>query len=200
MDNEKEVINGYAVDSSVWIGNHRVCFGIAEDNRESFPYMICVFKAEGYLYPVSDKMLCYDSFTECLNAYAAKINECVKILDDRRVALAVEDPACLKPEDVEPAPWDVCIRDKVVALREDCMDHGFRDIANQLYYVNSGFGVEAKSRGRACYGWNLYTGKECRVNRPDIMGIVPEEKLPSFAKRMLDAIPEKIRKKNEKER
>ena len=199
MDNEKEIINGYAVDSSIWVGTQRICFGISEDQKEEYPYMVCVFESEGYVFPICDKMSCYDEFTEALNAYAKKISECVRVLDERRAALEVDDPACLKPEDVEAAPWDVSIRNKVVALNEHSIMHGFRDIAHQLFYVYSGFGVEAKSRGRACYGWNLYTGEKCRIDRPDVMGVVPEDKLPDFAQKTLAAVKEKAEreKKNE---
>ena len=66
---EKEVINGYAVDSSIWVGTKRICFGIAEDRKEEYPYMVCVFESEGYVFPMCDKMACYDVFTEGLNAY-----------------------------------------------------------------------------------------------------------------------------------
>ena len=196
---EKEVINGYAVDSSIWVGTQRICFGIAEDRKEEYPYMVCVFESEGYVFPMCDKMACYDVFTEGLNAYSKKISECAKALDERRAALEVDDPTCLKADAVEPAPWDVCIRNKVVALDEHTMNHGFRDIAHQLFYVYSGFGVEAKSRGRACYGFNLYTGEKCRIERPDVMGIVPEDRLPDFAKKNLVAAKEKAHKERDKD-
>ena len=201
MDNEREIINGYAVDSSIWVGTQRICFGISEDQKEEYPYMVCAFESEGYVLPMCNKMSCYDEFTEALNAYAKKISECAKVIDERRVALEVDDPACLKAEDVEAAPWDISIRNKVVALNERSITHGFRDIAHQLFYVYSGFGVEAKSRGRACYGWNLYTGEKCRIERPDVMGVVHEDKLPDFAKKMLAVVKEKAeREKNNEAR
>ena len=99
-------------------------------------------------------------------------------------------------KDVETVTWDQSIKGKVVAVKENSLMHGYRDIAHQLYFVNSGFGVEAKSRGRACYGWNLYTGEKCRIERPDVLGIVPENKLPEFAKQMLETVKEKVPKEN----
>ena len=75
-------------------------------------------------------------------------------------------------------------------------------------YVDSGFGVEANSRGRACYGWDLYRRKRVRINRPQVLGIVPEDKLPDFAKKTLADIQsgvlkeeyDSIKKKEEGER
>ena len=199
MDNEKEVINGYAVDSSAWIGTQRICFGIAEDRKEEYPYMVCVYESEGYVFPMCDKMLCYDSFTEALTSYANKISERAKELDERRAALEVDDPACLKPEDVVATSCETSIKGKVVAVYEHSISHGFRDIAHQLFYVNSGFGVEANSRGRACYGWNLYTGEQCRIERPHVMGIVPKEKLAAFAQKTLEKVKLEIKKEKDRE-
>ena len=92
--------------------------------------------------------------------------------------------------------WEDSIKGKVVAVKERSLTHGYRDIANQLYYVNSGFGVEPCSRGRACYGWNLYTGEKCRIERPNVMGIVPHEKLPEFAKKTLEKVKLDLKKEN----
>ena len=64
-------------------------------------------------------------------------------------------------------------------------------------YVDGGFGVEANSRGRACYGWSLYTGEKCRIERPDVIGIVPEEKMPDFAKNTLERILKEQKRKRE---
>lgn len=52
-------------------------------------------------------------------------------------------------------------------------------------YVTGGFGAEANSRGHACYCTNLYSGAVCRIERPYVLGIVPEDRLPDFAKKTL---------------
>ena len=194
---EKEVLHGYVIDSHIWVGHKRICFGIAEDQTIEFPYMMCVYESEGYMYPVCDKLHCFDNFPEAVYAYANKISESAKELEDRRAAIVgVDDPSCLKAEDVVDISWEDSIKGKVVAVKERSLTHGYRDIANQLYYVNSGFGVEPCSRGRACYGWNLYTGEKCRIERPNVMGIVPPEKLPEFAKKTLEKVKLELKKED----
>ena len=42
---EKEVLHGYVIDSHIWVGHKRICFGIAEDQTIEFPYMTCVYLA-----------------------------------------------------------------------------------------------------------------------------------------------------------
>ena len=194
---EKEVLNGYVIDVAMWIGHKRVCFGIAEDQKTEYPYMMCVYESEGYMFPVCDKLHCFDNYPEALHAFANKINECAKELEDRRAAIVgVDDPSCLTAEDVISVSWEESIKGKVVAVKEQTVLHGFRDIAHQLYYVNSGFGVEHKSRGRACYGWDLYTGEKCRIERPNVLGIVPQEKVPEFAKKTLEKVKLELKKED----
>lgn len=196
MKEKREVIEGYVIDSSIWIGNKRVCFGISENTEEKHPYMICIFESEGYIFPVCDRMFCSDDFSEALTTFANKIIECAKVIEEHRNTLKVDDPTCLKEADVISAPWDTSIKDKVVAVTERSLEHGYRDIAHQLFYVNGGFGVEANSRGRACYGWNIYTGEKCRIERHNIMGIVPKEKLPNFAKKTLEKIKGELKRED----
>lgn len=196
MDNEREIIEGYEIDSSIWIGDRRICFGISENTNEKYPYMVCVYESDGYIFPVCDRMFCSDDFSEALTIFANKITECAKVIEEHRKDLMVDDLACLKDTDVISVPWDTSIKGKVVAVTERSLAHGYRDIAHQLFYVNGGFGVEAKSRGRACYGWNLYTGEKCRIERTHIIGIVPKEKLPDFAKKTLEKIKDEIKRED----
>lgn len=68
------------------------------------------------------------------------------------------------------------------------LSEGCRNIGNQLYYIVGGFGAEANSRGSACYGWNLCRRKYERIERSEVMGIVPESLLPYVAKQTLEDI------------
>ena len=70
---EKEVLNGYVIDVAMWIGHKRVCFGIAEDQKTEYPYMMCVYESEGYMFPVCDKLHCFDNYPEALHAFDSEI-------------------------------------------------------------------------------------------------------------------------------
>ena len=200
MSEEKEILEGYRIDSHIWVGNTRICFGISEDKKEKYPYMVCEYENKGLLFPVCDKMSCFDDFAEAVSFYAEKIGDRATELGEKRKEIGMEDVSCFHLNDLIPVSYDMTIRNNVVAVSEDSIAHGYRDIAHQLYYVNSGFGVEAKSRGRACYGWSLYTGEKCRIERSDVIGIVPEDKMPDFAKTNLNHIlKEQERKKEEKD-
>ena len=129
---EKEVLHGYVIDSHIWVGHKRICFGIAEDQTIEFPYMMCVYESEGYMYPVCDKLHCFDNFPEAVHAYANKISESAKELEDRRAAIVgVDDPSCLKAEDVVDISWEDSIKGKVVAVKERSLTHGYEDVINK---------------------------------------------------------------------
>ena len=80
------------------------------------------------------------------------------------------------------------IENNVVAIRADCLRPEYRTADKQLVLITGGFGSHANSRGRAVYTTNLYSGKESRWNREDILGIVKPEYMPDWAKERLKQI------------
>lgn len=184
MKEQKEMIDGYAVENSVWIGEKRIIFAIHPDKNEEYPYLKCVAVDNGIITRY-ENAVASDDYFEAMKLFADDIKAEAIIHETERRAIRVENPSCLPKEALTPVSWEDSIKNKVVARKPESLDHAYRDIAHQLYYVNSGFGVEPKSRGNACYGWNLYTGKTCRIDRCDVAGIVPEDKLPPFAVKTL---------------
>lgn len=100
----------------------------------------------------------------------------------------LKDTACLTPKDMIPIDWHYSIKECTVAVKPEVLSEGCRNIGNQLYYIVGGFGAEANSRGSACYGWNLCRRKYERIERSEVMGIVPESLLPYVAKQTLEDI------------
>jgi hypothetical protein len=68
-----------------------------------------------------------------------------------------------------------------------------------LQLCTGGFGCEPNSRGSACFCTNLYSGKESRYERRDILGIIDKDKLPEWAKQRLDEV-QKERAEKRKDR
>ena len=72
QEQEKEIIGGYAVENSVWIGNNRYVFGISEDEKEPNRYMKCIAK-ESQLFVRYESAFVYDDYLEAMRAYQADI-------------------------------------------------------------------------------------------------------------------------------
>ena len=181
---EKEVIAGYTVQTSLWIGDKRLIYARSDNPQEPHPYMKCTSTQNGLLTEYTDA-LCSDRYEEVMKRFAEDIRTEAVRLEAEKSAKGDAVAPCFGKDDVEPAPYDRSIKGRVVALKPDALDDSYRDLSGQLYYVTGGFGAEANSRGRACYCTNLYSGVACRIERPCVLGIVPEEKLPDFAKKTL---------------
>lgn len=196
MREDKEKLGEYTVDSSVWVGTNRLVFGIDEDEMCSF----IAAKGEN-----SDIGMYYTTwkFTDYISAitfFADMIKKVATELEERRDNIGLDDASCLDTDDVKKITASDDLNGKVVALKEKSLAFGFRDISNQLYYVVGGFGASPNSRGNACFVWDLYGLKMTRIDRTNILGIVPDEKLPDFAKQTLNDIQSgKLKEKRDRE-
>lgn len=181
---EKEIIAGYTVRISLWIGNKRLIYARSDNPQEQNPYMKCICTQNGLLMEYTDA-LCSDRYEEIMKLFAEDLRAEAVRLEAEKSAKGDAVAPCFGKDDVEPAPYDRSIKGRVVALKPDALDDSYRDLSDQLYYVTGGFGAEANSRGHACYCNNLYSGAVCRIERPYVLGIVPEDRLPDFAKKTL---------------
>ncbi len=181
---EKEIIAGYTVRISLWIGNKRLIYARSDNPQEQNPYMKCICTQNGLLMEYTDA-LCSDRYEEIMKLFAEDLRAEAVRLEAEKSAKGDAVAPCFGKDDVEPAPYDRSIKGRVVALKPDALDDSYRDLSDQLYYVTGGFGAEANSRGHACYCTNLYSWAVCRIERPYVLGIVPEDRLPDFAKKTL---------------
>ncbi len=129
-----------------------------------------------------------DDYFEALKHFGENIGAESIILRNEQKIDGLKDTACLTPKDMIPIDWHYSIKECTVAVKPEVLSEGCRNIGNQLYYIVSGFGAEANSRGSACYGWNLCRRKYERIERSEVMGIVPESLLPYVAKQTLEDI------------
>lgn len=77
---------------------------------------------------------------------------------------------------------DESLEGKLVIIRPASLAPEYRTADCQLGYALGGFGCSPSSRGRAVYFEELYSGKRCRWDRTDILGIADREKLPDWAR------------------
>ena len=189
MNEEREKIGNYAVVSEMRIGNMRYIFARNDDVNDKYPYMKCREYVQGY-FAHYDKSIISNDYIELMQLHIQDLSEAIEQLDKDRKAIGLDDVSCLKPDELLPVDYKMNIKGKIVAIGEEYMIDGQKDIAHQLYLTGSGNGVYAESRGNACYSWNLYTGEKEQIQRYEIIGIVPEDKLPDFAKKTLEKIKE----------
>lgn len=71
---------------------------------------------------------------------------------------------------------------------------------NQIKLCTGGFGAYPHSRGSACFCVDLYSGKEARFERQDILGTLKSEQLPQWAALGLEQYQSEHRQKTHKAR
>ena len=180
----KEMINDYAVKNEVFIGNRRYLFAVHTDEKEPQRFLKCqCYDDELFRHYVN--AVTSNDFVECMKLYLADISAAVEKVEKDRAAIGLEDISCLKGSDLLSASRDKNIEGKVVAIGEKWLCDGFKDISHQLYFVKGGNGAQSNSRGNACFSINLYTGEDTRIERYEVLGEVPEDKIPDFAKEHL---------------
>jgi hypothetical protein len=89
---------------------------------------------------------------------------------------------------------------KFVASRAVCLKRESEAQDHQLVLVNGGFGAAANARGSAVYATNLYSGKESRYERRDVLGEIKPEHIPHWAMEKAARIREREKKRQEPER
>ena len=185
INNEgKEMINDYAVQNEVFVGNRRYLFAIHKNEKEPQRFLKCqCYDDELFRHYVN--AVTSNDFVECMKLYLADISAAVEKVEKDRAAIGLEDISCLKGSDLLSASRDKNIEGKVVAIGEKWLCDGFKDISHQLYFVKGGNGAQSNSRGNACFSINLYTGEDTRIERYEVLGEVPEDKIPDFAKEHL---------------
>lgn len=89
------------------------------------------------------------------------------------------------------------LNDKIVVIKPEVLRREYRRATCQLKLCTGGFGASPHSRGSACFCVDLYTGKESRYERMDILGIMEPEKLPGWAKHGLLTVQQERAKKEQ---
>ncbi len=183
---EKEVIEGYMVQTSVSIGSKRIIYAKDETEKMEMPYMKCI-AVPNSLFTRYENAVVLDSFEDIMKLFADDVKaEAIIIETENRARRASELPAFTASELIRDN--DECIEGKVVAIDPRYLFDGYKSLPYQLFYITGGNGSRADHYGNACFGNQLYTGEETRIERYEVLGIVPEDKLPDFAKKTLEGL------------
>ena len=187
MDNEKRMVDSYEVKNAIHIGDKEMLFCV-DETKSDHPYMVCdctrqeplgfeqFFNAEGSA-----------DYLEMMGVFTVRISTQIEAFKEEQARIGIPlEP--ITAEQCEPNDYGKSIENKVVAIRASCLWPEYRTADNQLVLATCGFGTHANSRGRAVFTVNLYSGKESRWNRADILGVVKPEFMPEWAKEKLKQV------------
>lgn len=198
MDDEKRMVDTYEIKHAIHIGDKEILFGV-DERKSDCPYMVCncswdnPLGIEHYFNAMGSA-----DYLEMMTEFTSRITAQLEAVIAERTKITVPMQP-FKLEHCIPIDSMQNLENKVVIINPERLRPEYRTADKQLVLVTGGFGAHANSRGRAVYTTNLYSGKESRWNREDILGVVRPEYMPDWAKERLAQIQSERHLKQKKQ-
>lgn len=155
-------------------------------------YMVCEYRWDNPFGALQSKYVgVTPDFLEALSEYIKHVQHyvgCVQSERDLRQSMDGVEHSILTAADCIDGAMDGDINGKIVIINPDALSPEYHRSDHQLKLVQGGFGASAQSRGNAVFCQDLYSGKESRFERYDILGVADDAKLPRWAKEKLAII------------
>ena len=180
---EKRMAGDYEIIQAVQIGDREVVLGENPQDETG--------------------MMASDDFPEIVELFGQRVAEQAQKthIELNKPRIQGIDDRPITAEGCIPISYEDDLHGKIVAIKPEVLRREYRRATRQLKLCMGGFGASPHSRGSACYCVDLYTGKESRYERMDVLGTIQPEDLPGWAKHGLTAIQqEQAKKKTAKER
>lgn len=185
----KRMIGEYEVLHAISAGPIEIALGCNSEAAPGERYMCTNCSGRGFLTQYSETLVS-DDYVEILQAFGQRITEqSVKLRAELSTAEknGIDDRPVLKDGFV-PVTYEDDLNGKVIVIKPEVLKPEYQRATKQYQLCTGGFGASPNSRGSACYCTNLYSGEKARYERMDVLGIVPKEELPDWAKAGLERI------------
>ena len=193
---DKRMAGDYEIIHAFHIGDKEIVIGENIEADEDERYM-CAFCEKNEIMERYSDLIASDDFCEVAKLYAERLAEQAEIT--RQVTFTPKfqgiDTTPLTVADCTPITADDYIKGKLIVIKQDALRHEYRMSTHQLKICTGGFGSHAHSRGSACFCVDLYSGEHSRFEREDVLGTIPEEQLPKWAKLGLDRYRHELKTK-----
>lgn len=197
-NNEKRMAGCWEILHALHIGDKEVVVGenLTEPNEARY---MCAYCTANDIMRGYNECMASDDYLEIMELYTERITgqiEAVKaeIAERQLPDMTISADQCHKND------FSKSIVGKIVAIRADALRREYRSADHQLVLVNGGFGASANARGSAVYATNLYSGKESRYERRDVLGEIKPEHLPHWAMEKAARMRGREKKRHEPER
>lgn len=182
---------------SVHIGDREVVVGENQADREN-TYM-CAFCQQNELFAKYEDVLSSDDYAEIVEIFGQRIAGQAEKTRQELITPKIQgiNTAALTAKDCTPISHDDDLNGKVIVIRPDVLRREYQRATNQVKLCTGGFGAYPHSRGSACYCVDLYSGKESRFERQDVLGILSTEQMPEWAEHFLQQRSQEQQKKKQ---
>lgn len=187
---EKRMAGNYEVTTAFEIGTKEIIIGEDKNAASDERFVVANYENNGIFERYVDALVGGD-YAEITKIFAERVkNEAEKVIDEK--SKITVDMTPITKDGCKVLEADDRIKNKVVVIRADVFKPEYQIATKQLQLCTGGFGAEPNSRGSACFCTNLYSGKEARYERSDILGVIEKDDLPDWAKERLDVVQKEI--------
>ena len=187
---EKRMAGNYEVTTAFEIGTKEIIIGEDKTAAPDERFVVANYENNGIFERYVDALVGGD-YAEIVKIFAERVkNEAEKVIDEK--SKITVDMTPITKDGCQVLEADDRIKNKVVVIRADVFKPEYQISTKQLQLCTGGFGAEPNSRGSACFCTNIYSGKEARFERSDVLGIIEKDDLPDWAKERLDEVQKNI--------
>ena len=185
--NDKRTVGDYNVIAAMEIGPGEVLFCENPAAVLNERYLCCYSEYNGIFERYSDGYVS-DDYAEIAELFGARIRDAAQkiIRENSERDEKLGDNSALGLDDCIPVKSDESLEGKVIVIKAEALRPEYRSASEQLMLCTGGFGAQPNARGRSCFCTSLYEGKNRTFYRSDILGTVPEDMLPAWAKEGLN--------------
>ncbi len=186
MNKEKRMADSYKIIQATFIGDREIIMGENPADTNGLPYMVAYYESNSIMGRYYD-VVGSDDYLEIAELYGQRIS---KQAQKTRVELSRPkiqgiNSSPITAKNCAPISYDDDLHGKVIVIKPEVLRPEYRRATSQLKLCTGGFGAYPHSRGTALYCTELYSGKEGRYERFDVLGVIEPEKLPKWAQHYL---------------
>lgn len=203
MQEEKRMAGGYEIIHAIMIGDREIVIGENQADTNGQKYMTAVGEWND-LFEFYYQVLVSDDYPEIVGYFGQRVTEQAKKTRDElsRPNLEGIDNTVITSDDCTAISHDDDLNGRIIVIKPEVLRREYRRATNQIKLCKGGFGASPNSRGSAVYCKDLYTGKESRYERRDVLGTLEPDMLPQWARPEIVQIVQDDKKKerNKEER
>jgi hypothetical protein len=203
MHEEKRMAGDYEIIQAIMIGDKEIVIGENQADINGQKYMTAVGEWND-LFEFYDQVLVSDDYPEIVGYFGQRVTEQAKKTRDElfRPNLEGIDNTVITSDDCTAITHDDDLNGRIIVIKPEVLRREYRRATNQIKLCKGGFGASPNSRGSAVYCKDLYTGKESRYERRDVLGTLEPDMLPKWARPEIVKIVQDDKKKerNKEER
>jgi len=183
---EKRMLGDYEIIHSLYIGDREIVVGdnphAAKDER-----YICMSLQHLDVFLKPEDAVVSDDFTEIIQEYGNRLAAQAEKTRPEVMKPKIQgiDTRVLTEKDCTLIDSKDNLNNKIIVIKPTALRREYQMCTNQIMLCTGGFGASPNSRGNACFCIDLYTGKKCRQERPDVMGVLDRSQLPKWAEQTL---------------